>query len=79
MNTFNKELSLEDLIEKITTNPREILRLKNPMIAEGEKANLTVFSASEHWIYQEKSIVSKSKNSPFIGTNFTGKIIKVIV
>ena len=79
VNTCNKELSLEDIIEKITDNPRKILRLKNPEISEGTKVNLTVFTPAEEWIYEEKNIVSKSKNSPFIGKTFKGKIIKVIV
>ena len=79
VNTYNKELTLEDIIETITDNPRKILRLKNPEIAEGAKANLTIFSPSHEWIYEEKSIISKSKNSPFIGKNLKGKVIKVIV
>ena len=79
INTYNKELSLEDIIEKITDNPRKILRLKNPEIEEGAKANLTIFSPNEEFVYEEKSIVSKSKNSPFIGKNLKGKVIKVIL
>lgn len=79
VNTYNKELSLEDIIEKITDNPRKIFRLKNPEIEEGAKANLTVFSPNEKFVYEEKSIVSKSKNSPFIGTTLKGKVIKVVV
>jgi dihydroorotase len=42
-NTYNVGLSLEDLIDKITIQPRKILRLTVPQIAEGTKANLTVF------------------------------------
>jgi dihydroorotase len=79
VNTYNKLLSLEDIIEKITDNPRKILRLKSPKIGEGEKVNLTIFSLTEEWVYEEKNIVSKSKNSPFIGKIFKGKVIKVIV
>ena len=79
VNTNNKELSLEDIIEKITDNPRKILRLKNPEISDGAKVNLTVFTPKEEWIYEEKNIISKSKNSPFIGKTFKGKVLNVIV
>ena len=79
VNTYNKQLNLEDIIEKITDNPRKILRLKNPEIAEGAKANLTIFSPNYEWIYEEKNIISKSKNSPFIGKKLKGKVIEVIV
>ena len=79
VNMYNKDLLMDDIIEKLTDNPRKILRLKSPEIAEGAKVNLTVFSPSEEWIYEEKNIVSKSKNSPFIGKTLKGKVIKVIV
>jgi dihydroorotase len=78
INTYNREILLEDIIEKITDNPRKILRLNNPKIEEGAKANLTVFSPTAEYIYEEKNIISKSKNSPFIGKTLKGKIIKVI-
>ncbi len=79
LNTYNKELSLEEIIEKITDNPRKILRLKNPAIVEGAKVNLTVFLPNKEFIYEAKGIVSKSKNSPFIGKTFKGKVLKVLV
>jgi dihydroorotase len=79
VNSFNKELSLVDIIEKITDNPRKILRLNSPKIEEGVKANLTVFSPTIQYIYEEKNIFSKSKNSPFIDKKLKGKVIKVIV
>ncbi|MEA5460511.1 dihydroorotase [Arcicella sp. LKC2W] len=78
INTNNEKLSLEEIIEKITDNPRRILRLTNPTIKEGEKANLTVFAPNKTWVYEEKKIVSKSRNSPFIGKTLKGKVIRVI-
>lgn len=78
INTNNEKLSIEEIIEKITDNPRKILRLKSPKIKEGAKANLTVFAPNQEWVYEEKNIISKSKNSPFIGKKLKGKVIKVI-
>lgn len=68
-----KILSLEQLIEKITTNPRKILYLPIPKIKAGEKANLTLFDTKEKWIFEEKHIHSKSKNTPFIGHKLQGR------
>ncbi|WP_026994599.1 dihydroorotase [Flectobacillus major] len=76
-NSYNIGLSTEDLIEKITVNPRYILRLPIPEIKEGSKANLTLFNEDEEWVY--KDIVSNSKNSPFVGKTLRGKSIAVIV
>ncbi len=61
-----KYLSIEELIQKITIHPRQILKLNQPKIKEGEKANLTVFYPDEEWIFTKEMNVSKSKNSPFI-------------
>jgi dihydroorotase len=78
VNTYNQNLSLEEIIEKITDNPRKILKLKSPKIQENVKANLTIFDPELVWIYDEQSIVSKSKNSPFIGKKLKGKVLRVI-
>ena len=71
-------LTLEELIQKITTNPRQILKVKQPQIKEGEKANLTVFYPNEEWTFDNKMNTSKSKNSPFIGLegNLKGKVVR---
>lgn len=78
VNTYNEHLSLEDIIEKITCNPRRILKLAIPQIEVGAKANLTVFTQDESWVYLEKNIVSSAKNSPFIGKQLKGKALAVI-
>jgi len=70
-------LSLEKLVEKFTMNPRRILSLPVPEIKEGAKANLTLFDSEIEWTFAEKDIVSKSKNTPFVGTTFKGKPIAV--
>lgn len=72
-------LSLEKVIELITVNPREILKLPVPKIAEGEKANMTVFSPSTTWTFKEEDIQSLSKNTPFIGEELVGKVIDILV
>ncbi len=71
-------LSLEALIEKLSRNPREILGIPVPKIEEGAIANLTLFDPLEEWTFTKEAIYSKSKNTPFIGTTFTGKVLGLI-
>ncbi len=52
-------LNLEKLIEKFTVNPRRILKLNQPQIKVGEKANLTVFYPDEEWTFTKEINVSK--------------------
>ena len=72
-----QHVELSDLIEKITTNPRKLLGLNMPLIQEGEQADLTFFLPDHKWIFTEKDIKSKSKNTPYIGFEFTGKVVGV--
>lgn len=74
----NGKVDIETLINKITYTPREILGVDLPKIQEGEKANLTVFNPDKKWKFNKEDIKSKSKNTPFVGTEFIGKVVKVI-
>jgi len=78
INTYNKRLNLLKLIEKFTKGPREVLNIYIPKIEEGSMANLTFFNEKKEWIYKEENIISKSKNSPFIGMTLKGKVIGII-
>ncbi len=66
-------LSLSQIIEKMSINPRRILGLPTLTIQEGEKANLTIFSPNEEWIVDKQYFKSKSKNSSFEGFKLKGK------
>ena len=78
LSTYGKNyLSINQIIEKLSINPRKILKIPVPLIQEGEIANLTIFNPDLNWTYELKDINSKSKNTPFIGTTFTGKAIAV--
>jgi len=79
LNTVLKDrLKLDQIIAKLTTNPKSILGLNSQTIEEGSLADLTLFDPNLKWTYLEKNIVSKSKNSPLIGKEFTGKPIAII-
>src|SRR5207237_831008 len=68
----------ENLIVALTTNPYKILGIELPKIEEGEKANITLFTASGETSLTEKNILSKSKNSPFVGKTLQGKVIGTV-
>ena len=74
---LEKHLTLNEIINKISNNPRKILRLKNNSIEEGNYANLTLFDPSKKWEFKESDIVSKSKNSPFVGEELKGKALAI--
>jgi dihydroorotase len=76
-NTYSN-LKLNDLIKKFAVNPRQILGLPVPKIKEKEKANLTLFLPNKEWKFEEKNLVSKSKNTPFTGKKMKGKVVGTV-
>lgn len=66
-------LSLVEAVRKITVEPRRILRLPLPRIAEGERANLTIFDDSTAWTFDSQHIRSRSRNTPFLGWELSGR------
>jgi dihydroorotase len=71
-------LSLYQIIEKFSTNPRRICSLPPIKIEAGERANLTMFDPHAEWVVDVSLFKSKSKNSPFGGRKLKGRSIGVI-
>jgi dihydroorotase len=71
-------LTLAQMIEKLSVNPRCILHLPPLVIAEGKAANLTIFDPAAEWIVDPPSLKSRSKNTPFGGMKLIGKPIGVL-
>ncbi len=69
------ELSLSAAIEKLTINPAKVLRLHNRKgaITPGFDGELCVFDPKLEWEITPGSLMSRSKNSPFLGKALTGR------
>lgn len=70
-------LNWKEVIEKISLNPAKVFGLDKEgvgSIVEGKKANITIFSPNEKWVFDEESIISKSHNSPLIGKELIGRV-----
>ena len=70
-------LPLETIIEKFTSG-KAIFSTPNHSISEGEIANITLFNPEGISIFTKESILSKSKNSAFLGTNLKGKAYGIL-
>lgn len=70
-------LPLETVIEKLTA-ARALFGIENPTISEGAKANLSLFNPEGKSTFTSESILSKSKNSAFIGTERKGKVYGIM-
>jgi dihydroorotase len=74
--TYFPELGLEKTIDLLSNKPRMIFDLPTQSIDKNSAACLTLFLPEEKWTVEE--LHSKSKNSPFIGKQLTGKPVGII-
>jgi dihydroorotase len=66
-------LPLEKIIEKLTSG-KTTFGIESQSIAEGKKANISLFNPKGKSVFTNENILSKSKNSAFLGTEIKGKV-----
>lgn len=72
------EITLQKVVELMCVNPRKILGLEVPEIAEGKTADLIIVDPDRKWIVTPEKLHSKSKNTVFKGMTLTGKNLMTI-
>ena len=65
-------ISLDDMIKKMSVNPRKILNLPEIKIQEGEPANFTILDIKSQYTVDVNKFHSKSKNTPYDGWELKG-------
>lgn len=74
-----KIIKWDELIKKMSYIPSEILGLTNKgRLSIGADADVVIIDPDKKWRFSKETIVSKSKNSPFIGRNFRGATVMTI-
>ena len=69
---------METFVKMQTENIRNIFNIEDTLIDKGNKANITLFSPDQEYVFEEKDILSKSKNNAFVGKKLKGKVIGII-
>jgi dihydroorotase len=72
-----ESMEVDQIITKISQEPRKILGLPAPFIEVGSEANFTLFNPDMEWVFSASDIKSKSKNTPFIGAKLKGKALAI--
>lgn len=75
---LDEHLPVEMLVQKWAIAPRQALGLPLPEIAPGARAELTLFDPEASWTFTEQHIRSKSKNTPFVGQAFKGRVLGIV-
>lgn len=69
-----QKLDVEDIISCLTDKPKKRFDLPVTAIENDIKANLTLFDPDTQYVFEKGNILSKSKNSAFLGKSLKGKI-----
>jgi dihydroorotase len=69
-------LPLDKIIEKMTSG-KAILNIESQDIKENNKVSISLFTTVDNWIFGATHILSKSKNSAFLGQQMKGKAIGI--
>ena len=67
-------LNYMDMVRVMSYTPAKILGINRGKIKDGEIADLTIFDPNKEYVYSKESIVSKSKNTPWIGKKLIGEV-----
>lgn len=72
-------LDWPQLIKLMTLNPAQILNIPAGKFETNLPADITLIDPEHEWTFAETDIKSLSKNSPFVGKKFSGRVVKTIV
>jgi dihydroorotase len=79
LGALSGRLSLPKLVARLSYNPAQVLGLEPPLIQVGWPAEILVIDPAQSWVYEADKVASKSRNSPFIGQSFKGKVTGVLL
>ena len=67
------------MVELMSVNPCRILGVEGGTLGQGASADVTLIDPDRAFTYEEKDVVSKSKNSPFFNWSLQGKAVLTIL
>lgn len=72
------EMTLPQIVEKLTAAPAKILGIGVGTLSEGAPADIVIFDANEEWTPTADALVSNSKNCAVLGRRLRGRVCMTI-
>jgi len=69
-----KLLDWTKLFEKLAFNPSRILGIDRGSLSQGWAADIVIISGEKEWLVRKNELISKSKNSAFLGRTLKGVV-----
>jgi len=74
------KIPLTRIVELFTAGPARVFDLRGRgSLARGNFADVTIFDPRKRWTFEASKSLSLSRNTPFDGWQFTGKVVATIV
>lgn len=74
-----EDLSLSDVINRLTWQPAKILGIDAGTLSVGEKADICIYNPNTSWIMDTDKMISAGRNTPFAGWEFKGKVMHTLM
>lgn len=71
-------MDVERLVSLMTHRPAQILNLPAGTLAPGARADIALVDIGETWTVEAAKLHSKSKNTPFDGRTYTGRVKRTL-
>lgn len=75
----DKVIDAKRLVELLAVNPASILGLPAGNLSPGNPADVTIIDPEREFLYTENHVVSKSRNTPFLGWRLKGRAVLTMV
>ena len=75
----DERIDLPQLVDRLACAPARILGVDGGTLAPGARADLVIFDPHEPWQLRESDLASSSKNTPYEGARFTGRVLRTYV
>lgn len=72
-------IDLPTMIRRMSVAPAAAFNLAGGSLTEGVAADVTVFDPTHEWTVDPKRLLSKSRNTPFVGRKLRGRAVCTIV
>jgi len=72
-------LSVESVIEKLTSAPARLFGLPKGTLAVGVQADVALVDPHREWIVDPERFRSKGRNTPFAGWRLCGQVVRTLI
>ncbi|UCC12452.1 MAG: amidohydrolase family protein, partial [candidate division WOR-3 bacterium] len=74
-----EKMKLMHVLEKLTVNPARVLGSTLGVLKKGAPADITIFNPKKRWRVTVNALRSRSKNTPLLNKDMTGRCAAVIM